>query len=166
MDTGKKFEAEIRASLRSANCFWFRIQDTNDISRFVNKAIAEKQPADFMAVYKGKPILIECKTSRRLKSFPLYYGKTPSIPKHQIQAAVNIEQNGGIGIFLLRRDKPRKKRVWAVSPEGIIQLHKKATKKSVTWEEIDKNPHSIEVKRLSAPVRWDLEKLFKRRQPL
>ena len=48
--TGKNFEWEIRKSLDSAKWWWFRIQDTNDVSRFVKQAIAEKQPGDFFAV--------------------------------------------------------------------------------------------------------------------
>ena len=75
-NTGKNFENEIRRSLKGAKCFWFRIQDTNDVSRFIKQAIAEKQPGDFMAVYRSKAFLIECKTSRNLTSFPLYYGTT------------------------------------------------------------------------------------------
>ena len=35
--TGKNFEWEIRKSLDDAGCWWFRIQDTNDVSRFVKK---------------------------------------------------------------------------------------------------------------------------------
>jgi hypothetical protein len=61
-NTGKNFENEIRKSLTGADCWWFRIQDTNDVSKYVKKAIAEKQPADFMAVFRSRPILIECKT--------------------------------------------------------------------------------------------------------
>ena len=95
VDSGKNFEGEVRASLKKVRCFWFRIQDTNDVSRFVNKAVAEKQPADFMAVYKGTPILIECKTTKRSKSFPLWYGKSRSIPQHQIDYGLEIEKNGG-----------------------------------------------------------------------
>jgi len=166
MDSGKQFEAEIRASLKSIDCFFFRIQDTNDISRFVKRAIAERQPGDFMAVYRRKPILIECKTSKRSKSFPLYYGDSPSIPNHQIEAGIEIKRHGGISYFLLRRDEKRNKRVWAISPEGILRLYLVAKKKSIPWTEIDASPHSMELKRLSAPVRWDLEKLFKLRQPL
>tara|TARA_R110000824_G_scaffold206523_3_gene391651 strand:+ start:1293 stop:1793 length:501 start_codon:yes stop_codon:yes gene_type:complete len=166
MDTGKKFEAEIRASLKDANCFWFRIQDTNDVSRFVNQAVAEKQPGDFLAVYEGRPILIECKTSRRTKSFPLYYGGTPSIPPHQIDFGLEMEASGGHSIFLLRKDEPRNKRVWAIRPDGIIQLYHKSKKKSIPWDEIEKHPLSFEIQRLSSPVRWDLEKLFKLQQPL
>ena len=62
--TGKNFEWEIRKSLDTAGWWWFRIQDTNDVSRFVKKAISEKQPGDFFAVAYGIPVLIECKTSR------------------------------------------------------------------------------------------------------
>jgi hypothetical protein len=47
-NTGKNFENEIRRSLKACDCWWFRIQDTNDVSRFVKQAVAEKQPADFM----------------------------------------------------------------------------------------------------------------------
>ena len=43
-NTGKNFENEIRKSLEKADIWWFRIQDTNDVSRFVKKAVAEKQP--------------------------------------------------------------------------------------------------------------------------
>ena len=72
-DTGKNFESEIRRSLKGAkHIWWFRIQDTNDINRFVKIAVAEKQPADFFTVYRGRPIMLEAKTSRSLVSFPLY----------------------------------------------------------------------------------------------
>ena len=70
-NTGKNFENEVRRSLKAGKQFWFRIQDTNDVSKIVKKAVAEKQPADFMAVYRGKPVLIECKTSRNLTAFTL-----------------------------------------------------------------------------------------------
>ena len=38
-NTGKNFENEIRKSLKGADCWWFRIQDTNDVSKFVKQAI-------------------------------------------------------------------------------------------------------------------------------
>ena len=73
-DTGKNFESEIRRSLKSSkHIWWFRIQDTNDVSRFVKMAVAEKQPADFFSVYKGRPIMLEAKTSRSLVSLALFY---------------------------------------------------------------------------------------------
>ena len=47
-DTGKNFENEIRRSLQSAkHIWWFRIQDTNDINRFVKcYAISAQQAKD------------------------------------------------------------------------------------------------------------------------
>jgi len=95
-NTGKNFENEIRKSLNGADCWYFRIQDTNDVSRFVKQAIAEKQPADFLAVYRMRPVLIECKTTRNLTSFPLYYGSNRSIPTHQVKMALKAQQHGAV----------------------------------------------------------------------
>ena len=157
IDTGKNFESEIRKSLKKVNCFWFRIQDTNDVSRFVKIAIAEKQPADFMAVCKGIPILIECKTSKRETSFPLYYSRTRAIPIHQVEAAKKMEKNGGKAFFLLRKDKPRAKRVFAVNYRVIEKFYKNK-RKSVKWEQIEKE--AIELSSFSNPLRWHLEPIL------
>ena len=156
--TGKNFEWEIRKSLDDAGCWWFRIQDTNDVSRFVKKAIAEKQPGDFFAVYQGRPILIECKTSRNKTSFPLYYNKTPAIPEHQIEYAQDLVKEGGEAWFFIRRDIPRNKRVYALSPIQVSTMYKSSTKKSVKWEVIEKI--GIELDRLPKPVRYDLSKVL------
>ena len=108
-NTGKNFENEIRRSLNGAKgsnyCWWFRIQDTNDVSKYVKQAIAEKQPADYMAVYRSRPILIECKTTRNLTSFPLYYGSSRSIPTHQIKIILNILKI--LKITFLKKDQLR-----------------------------------------------------------
>jgi len=161
MDSGKNFEGEVRKSLKKVKCFWFRIQDTNDVSRFVRKAVAEKQPADFMAVYKSTPILIECKTTKRSTSFPLYYGKSRSIPAHQISYGLEIERNGGRSFFLIRRDKQRDKRVWALPASTVRDLyrHRKGLK-SVKWEVIAESKGAVELERIPNPVRWNLRKLW------
>ena len=160
--TGKNFEAEIRRSLKDkrTQCFWFRIQDTNDVSRFIKQAIAEKQPGDFMAVYRSKPFLIECKTSRNLTSFPLYYGTTRAIPVHQVKASEHLERNGGVGYLLIRRDEPRNKRVFAITPSqaGYLYSYFGKKRKSVPWSWFEKN--ATEVDRLAKPIRWNLRKLF------
>ena len=101
-DTGKNFESEIRRSLKSSkHIWWFRIQDTNDVNRFIKQAVAEKQPADFFSVYRGRPIMVEAKTSRNLTSFPLYYGSGRAIAKHQIDEGVKLERKGGLSVCLL-----------------------------------------------------------------
>ena len=157
-NTGKNFENEIRKSLHGADCWFFRIQDTNDVSKFVKQAVAEKQPADFMAVYRCRPILIECKTSRNLTSFPLYYGSSRSIPSHQIKMAMKAQRHGATALILIRRDESRNKRAWAITPEQADYLYKKKDGKSIKWSWFHAN--AIELRRLKNPVRWNLNELF------
>ena len=153
-NTGKNFENEVRKSLSKANLWFFRIQDTNDVSRFVRKAVAEKQPADFMAVYRSRPILIECKTTRNLTSFPLYYGSSRSIPSHQITMAKKAQRHGALAFIFIRRDEPRNKRVWAITPEQAEYLYKRKDGKSVNWKWFHSN--AFELKKLKAPIRWEV----------
>ena len=159
-DTGKNFENEIRRSLKgSKHIWWFRIQDTNDINRFVKIAVAEKQPADFFSVYRGKPIMVEAKTSRNLSSFPLYYSNTPSIAKHQIEAGIKLERAGGVSLILIRREEFRNKKVYAISAQQAKDLYRnKNNKKSIKWSWFDENAYIVD--RLKAPLRWNLHKLY------
>ena len=159
-NTGKNFEAEIRRSLEGMKCFYFRIQDTNDVSKFVKMAVAEKQPGDFMAVYRSRAYLMECKTTRNLTAFPLFYGSNRSIPTHQIKAGTVVERHGGISYLLIRRDEPRNKTVYAITPgQGdYLYNHYGKMRKSVPWEWFKKN--TVVVERLAKPIRWNLRKLF------
>ena len=159
-DTGKNFESEIRRSLKSSkHIWWFRIQDTNDVSRFVKMAVAEKQPADFFSVYKGRPIMLEAKTSRSLVSFPLFYGSGRSIAAHQIKAGEELVRKGGISLIVIRREEFRNKKAWAITPAQAKYWYSKKWKgKSVKWSWIEK--HGIEIERLKAPLRWNLQKVY------
>ena len=159
-DTGKNFENEIRKSLQgSKHIWWFRIQDTNDINRFIKIAIAEKQPADFFSVYRGRPIMVEAKTSRNLSSFPLFYANTPSIAKHQIEAGLKLERAGGVSLILIRREEYRNKKCYAISAQQAKALYSnKDNKKSIKWSWFDENAYIVE--RLKAPLRWNLHKLY------
>ena len=123
-DTGKNFENEIRRSLKgSKHIWWFRIQDTNDINRFVKIAVAEKQPADFFTVFKGRPIMVEAKTSRNLSSFPLYYGNTHAIAPHQVKAGERLVRAGGVSLILIRREEYRNKKCYAITPSQACLLY-------------------------------------------
>ena len=159
-DTGKNFENEIRKSLQgSKHIWWFRIQDTNDINRFVKIAVAEKQPADFFSVYRGRPIMLEAKTSRNLTSFPLYYSNTPAIAKHQIEAGLKLDRAGGVSLILIRREEYRNKKVYAISAQQAKDLYRnKDNKKSIKWSWFEENAYIVE--RLKAPLRWNLHKLY------
>ena len=153
-NTGKNFENEVRRSLKAGKQFWFRIQDTNDVSKFVKKAVAEKQPADFMAVYRGKPVLIECKTTRNLTAFPLHYGTNRSIQSHQIKAGKIMERHGGLSFFLIN------KTCYAVTPSQVEHMYRSfgKSRKSVPWKWFDENCTKVE--RLAKPIRWHLIKLY------
>jgi len=159
-DTGKNFENEIRRSLKSSrHIWWFRIQDTNDINRFVKQAVAEKQPADFFTVYRSRPIMLEAKTSRNLTSFPLYYGSGRSIATHQIREGEQLVRKGGISFILIRREEYRNKKCYAITPSQAKYLYSKAYgKKSIKWSWFDE--HAIRVERLKAPLRWNIQKLY------
>ena len=159
-DTGKNFENEIRRSLQSSrHIWWFRIQDTNDINRFVKIAVAEKQPADFFSVYRGRPIMLEAKTSRNLSSFPLFYGNTPAIAKHQVRAGEKLVRAGGLSFILIRREEFRNKKCYAITPSQAKYLYSSEfDKKSVKWSWFDDNAFLVE--RLKAPLRWNLQKLY------
>ena len=159
-DTGKNFENEIRKSLQgSRHIWWFRIQDTNDINRFIKIAIAEKQPADFFSVYRGRPIMVEAKTSRNLSSFPLYYANTPSIAKHQIEAGLKLERAGGVSLILIRREEFRNKKCYAISAQQAKGLYNnKDNMKSIKWSWFEENAYIVD--RLKAPLRWNLQKLY------
>ena len=160
--TGKNFESEIRRSLRnSRHIWWFRIQDTNDVSRFVKMAVAEKQPADFFSVYKGRPIMLEAKTSRSLVSFPLYYGSGRSIAEHQISEGEELVKRGGMALILIRREEFRNKKAWAITPaQAKYWYSKKWKRRSVNWEWIDK--YGIPIERLKAPLRWNIQKVYEK----
>ena len=74
---GKNFESEIRRSLKSSkHIWWFRIQDTNDINRFVKQAVAEKQPADpsYERTPKPCPGGQHRPTGGRFRSIPMLRG--------------------------------------------------------------------------------------------
>ena len=161
-DTGKNFENEIHRSLKaSKHIWWFRIQDTNDINRFVKQAVAEKQPADFFTVYRSRPIMLEAKTSRNLTSFPLYYGSGRSIAKHQITEGEQLVRKGGISLILIRREEYRNKKTYAITPTQAKYLYSKAyDKKSVKWSWFEE--HAYIVERLKAPLRWNIQKLYEK----
>ena len=159
-DTGKNFENEIRRSLKSSkHIWWFRIQDTNDINRFVKVAVAEKQPAGFFTVYRSRPIMLEAKTSRNLTSFPLYYGSGRSIAAHQIKEGEELVKRGGIALILIRREEFRNKKAWAITPaQAKYWYSKKWKRRSVNWEWMDK--YGIPIERLKAPLRWNIQKVY------
>jgi penicillin-binding protein-related factor A (putative recombinase) len=111
-----------------------------------------------MAVYRSRPILIECKTTRNLSSFPLYYGSSRSIPAHQISMAQKAQRHGALAFIFIRRDEPRNKRVWAITPDQAEYLYKRKDGKSINWKWF--HAHAYELKKIKAPLRWEVISLM------
>jgi penicillin-binding protein-related factor A (putative recombinase) len=68
------------------------------------------------------------------------------------------QQHGAVSFIIVRRDEPRNKRAWAITPEQADYLYKKKDGKSVNWKWF--HAHAFELKRLKNPVRWELKSLF------
>ena len=75
-----------------------------------------------------------------------------------IQYAKDLVKEGGDAWFLIRRDIPRNKRVYALTPSQVSTMYDNATRKSVKWDVIE--TLGIELDRLSKPVRYDLSKVL------
>ena len=103
--------------------------------------------------------MLEAKTSRNLTSFPLYYGNTPAIAKHQVREGERLVRAGGMSFILIRREEFRNKKCYAITPSQAKYLYSKAyDKKSVKWKWFE--DHAQQVERLKAPLRWNLHKLY------
>jgi|TARA_Y100000310_G_scaffold91312_1_gene88634 penicillin-binding protein-related factor A (putative recombinase) len=68
--------------------------------------------------------------------------------------AKKAQRHGALAFILIRRDEPRNKRAWAITPEQAEYLYKKKDGKSVNWKWFHSN--AFELKKLKAPIRWEL----------
>ena len=93
-----------------------------------------------------------------LTAFPLYHGGKRSIPSHQVKLGIQAQRHGALSLILIRRDEPRNKRVWAITPEQADYLYSKKDGKSVKWSWFQGN--AVELRRLKSPVRYHMEELF------
>ena len=58
--------------------------------------------------------MLEAKTSRNLTSFPLFYGATPAIAKHQIREGERLTRAGGLSLILIRREEYGNKKTYEI----------------------------------------------------
>lgn len=96
--------------------------------------IVPRVPADIWVVYKGKPIFIECKSSKRRSGFnPL----EPYIRPHQIEASRDMEKAGGSYLFFVcNRLTPRKHVMLVIKARNMRRLQKNLVrddKRSIPW---------------------------------
>ena len=68
--------------------------------------------------------------------------------------ARQAERHGALAFILIRRDEPRNKRTWAITPDQADYQYKKKDSKSVNSKCF--HAHAFELKRLKNPVRWEV----------
>lgn len=156
--TGKAFEEDTRRSLQSFGAhhdqFWFmRLSDYRSWIAVSKKLLHSPQPADFMAIYRGVPYFIECKSTIRDRGWDSNFLKP-----HQHNSLCAIDKAGGSGWILIRHTVPYNNRTWAVSINLFDKLkaYLPGRRVSFSWDLLDAK--AIPLTR-SGRV-WDLAPIF------
>ena len=146
---GKMFEAEVSKSLKSIESvepyfFYRRLLDSARVGMRV--------PADFLVIHAGKARLFECKSSKQKVSFPFR-----NVAEHQIFDLLEAEEAGAIS-WLLIKHSCRKPTVYAIPIKSWIRLIDNPKRKSITWDDLDKEADTI--LRKNKDNMWELWSLF------
>lgn len=168
---GYIFESEIRLELyllsQEKGLFFHRLVDTHAFKRLIDYArkhgdrplanfTMPRQPADYMAVYRGQITFIECKSSKVKTSFSFKraFYKSQS-GAYQLEQAHKILKAGGQYWFTICRRVPYEMKIYAIRPQVLQRLLNRvlrAKKASVKWEIVEKNAtHIIERGTTSRP---------------
>ena len=80
--------------------------------------------------------------------------------RRSLKAGKIMERHGGLSFFLIRRDEPRNKTCYAVTPSQVEHMYRSfgKSRKSVPWKWLDENCTKVE--RLAKPIRWHLVNLY------
>lgn len=158
--TGKVFEAEVRRSLQAfaeshSSFFWMRLSDYRSWLAADKRLVAPRQPADFLAVYRGATHFFECKSTKNPNGWSTTYLKP-----HQRESLHAVQDAGGHGWILLRdHSTPYHNRAWAISID-VFELMVKTlpiTRVSVPFSALDLNAVSLP---LWVGKVWGLEVVF------
>jgi recombination protein U len=109
---------------------------------------------DFLAVYKGIPIAIECKSTRINASFPF-----ARVEAHQVLALLDMHRNGGMSYILINYRLGRKQEVYVLDIEEYLSLRKKYEeegRKSIPKKDLDTLRKLNKIKAAT----WDILPLF------
>jgi recombination protein U len=154
------FEQEFRNSLKAYaethEDFWYtRLYDTKTFRYISENMWAIRQPADFMAVYNGKPYFFECKSSHSNSSYAFTY-----IKPHQLESLLRIKDAGGRAYFMINdRSKVRDFHTYALTPDiALYEFNRllSSGKKSIKWEQLKTITHELP----HSTGLWDLSGVF------
>lgn len=164
---GYKFESMFQKSFKQLypDGFIYKLIDTHSIEGITkaakkqNKAwgsmVVPKVPADYICIYDGITIFVECKSTVNKTSFPLR-----NIKDHQLEFASNIEMAGGFYTFMLRKQEKRNDEYFMLTLNDIIRLKQaNNNSKSIKWEQLREDPHVKRPPRIKGS-KFDLECMF------
>jgi len=129
MRKGYRFEYEVSKTLKEItqkrrDFFFLKLPE--------RKPKGIPMPADFLIIAKGRPIFLECKSSKNKSSFPL-----KNIRVSQLEYADKIDEAGGLYFFFLsNRSNKKKIKYYLVHFETIFDLIR-GKKKSIKWKDLD-----------------------------
>lgn len=174
---GKLFENEIRESLiyfgKKYPLYFLRIPDYRTVARMINASMAgTKRPCDLVININGVCCLWELKQSSDPNSFPFN-----NVKEHQIDELKKNKAAGGLSYILInwRPEGKNDLKSFGIEISAWEKLVRETTfktgkpKKSITWDELEKNPLvlQLERKRLfkgdtksSLSYGWNLEPLL------
>lgn len=89
----EKLQAALKHLVEHDRCYYHRLYDTRAARTYL-----PKQPADFIAVLRGSPLLIECKSSKRHGSLARWVRS--ACESHQIAGSRIWTRAGGLSLFL------------------------------------------------------------------
>ena len=165
MASGELFEKEVRQSLiykmRDTNKLWFKkLVDTNAIRGYSEVAhtegnwgfknmLAPKVPSDFLLVYHGRPIFIECKSSHG----ELSYNMIDYVKDHQCIEARDITAAGGLYYFMICNKSKRGEdsKTYILPGSKVFWMRRdlvEQKKRSVKWDKLEEISHFILSKRM------------------
>ena len=163
---GYKFESITQKSIEETypGAFVYKLIDTHSIEGLLTMLkknhiqyqnfLVPKVPADFIAVFGGHTVWVECKNTVNRTSFPL-----GNIKKHQLEFATLIEENGGKYYFAIRRQEARNNEAFLITVNDIIRLTQKSGRKSLNWTDVRKDEYIIKLPQVKGS-KFDMRGLF------
>jgi penicillin-binding protein-related factor A (putative recombinase) len=157
MARGKEFETEVRKGLESfqkqnPDFYFMRLFD----ARSFGGKLRQQQPADFLAIYQGVPIFLECKSSHSKTSFDMY-----QIKEGQWQKFKEVILSKAKVLLLINRRERKNNACYVITPSNLIQAV--GLKQSLKWSEFENNIGKLPFN--SVERCWEFQNLFSAIEP-
>jgi len=136
----QRFEAEVSTSLKALQGVW--MLKVPDVSFFPRGQSPKRirRPFDFVALYQGQAIALECKQVGISTRFDL--GR---MRPHQPEALAHFERAGGVSYVLMNFRTPDENRVFALPVEALVHQYFLEASASIPRNWIEEN--LVEAKR-------------------